>query len=516
MRGGNGPLDRREFLLTASGMAVTLAAPSLAAEGEAPMDLPADITELGAAQLSLAIRSRLVSCTEVMQAYLDRIAKLNPVYNAIVSMPEPEDLLAQAAGADRDLERGVYRGWLHGIPHAVKDLADAAGLETSQGSRIFAGTVAPADDLFVSRIRHAGAIFIGKTNAPEFGLGSQTYNDVHGTTFNAYDRRLTAGGSSGGAAVGLATHMLPVADGSDMMGSLRNPGAFNNVVGFRPSQGRVPEYPAVDVFYQRLGVAGPMGRNVEDTIRLLGTMAGFDAHDPLSLRDEMPPFRDFKAAPLSGYRIGWMGDYEGYLPTQPGVLELCEQALQSLSSTTAAVVENCMPRYDMARLWQTWLTCRHWALGGARPLYDNPRQRQLLKPELVWEIEGGFDLTAAQVREAGAARTDWYNALQALFEHYDILALPTAQVFPFDARTHWPETINGRTMDTYHRWMEVVIGGTLAGLPVVNLPAGFNPDGVPMGMQFLGRMGEDKAVLEFALAYEKATSYLDRRPSLPA
>ena len=254
-----------------------------------------------------------------------------------------------------------------------------------------------------------------------------------------------------------------------------------------------------------------MGRNAEDTIRLLRTMAGFDARDPLSLGDRLPPYETFSPAKLNGYRIGWMGDYNGYLATEPGVLQICEAALHSLADE-GVVVEHCEPRYDMARLWQTWLTFRHWSLSAMRELYDDPQLRELLKPEVQWEIEGSFDQTAAQLKEAGIARSEWYRALLELFGTYDLLALPVAQVFPFDANLHWPGSINGRDMDTYHRWMEVVIGGTLAGLPVVNLPAGFNEHGVPMGIQFLGRPRQDQQVLEYAMAYEQASDYLNQRP----
>jgi amidase len=495
-------IGRRDFLRGASAVGVAIAAaPLLAAKTPAP-ESSSDITALSATELSRAIRQRKVSCFDVMRAYLDRINRLNPIHNALVSLRDEEELLAEARRADGDMEKGRYRGWMHGMPHAVKDLADAKGLPTSHGSRLFAGTVAKADSLFVSRIREAGPIFIGKTNTPEFGFGSQTYNDVFGTTFNAYDPTLCAGGSSGGAAVGLATQMLPVADGSDMMGSLRNPAAFNNVIGFRPSQGRVPEYPHADAYLDQLSVSGPMGRNVEDTIRLLGTMAGHDARDPLSLRDRIPPFEDFVPAGLDGFRIGWMGDFKGYLATEPGVLDLCKSALRSLQPH-GVVVEDCTPDYDMARLWRTWLTFRHWSASDAGEIYENPELRRLVKPEIIWEIEGSFDITASRLKEAGVARTDWYRALLALFERHDVLALPTAQVFPFDAKLHWPKSIDGKPMDTYHRWMEVVIGGTLAGLPVVSLPAGFNADGIPMGMQFLGRFGEDQKVLEFALSYER-------------
>ncbi len=505
-------IGRRDFLRGASAVGAAIAASPLLGASRPGIEPVSDITNLSATELSRAIRKREVRCVEVMRSYLDRIGRLNPVHNALVSLRDEEALLAEARAADRELDEGRYRGWMHGMPHAVKDLADAKGLPTSQGSRLFAGTIAKSDTLFVRRIRDAGALFIGKTNTPEFGFGSQTYNAVFGTTYNAHDPSLCAGGSSGGAAVGLATHMLPVADGSDMMGSLRNPAAFNGVVGFRPSQGRVPEYPRADAFLDQLAVSGPMGRNVEDTIRLLGTMAGPDSRDPMSLRDLVPAFEEFVPPRLDGFRIGWMGDYEGYLAMEPGVLTLCESALRALRDE-GALVEPCQPDYDMARLWRTWLTFRHWSASGAGEIYENPEMRSLVKPEVIWEIEGSFDLTTAQLKEAGVARTAWYRALLALLDRYDVLALPSAQVFPFDAKVHWPKSIDGKPMDTYHRWMEVVIGGTLAGLPAVSLPAGFDAKGRPMGIQFLGRFGEDRRVLEFALAYERVMQGPSRDPA---
>lgn len=503
-------LNRRQLMKSTSSIVAALTLPSL---GTRAQELPARITGMTASQLSAAIRTRQVSCVEVMRAYLARIHRYNPVYNVVVSLIDDDTLVAQAELADRALEKDEYWGWMHGMPHAVKNLSNAAGLETSYGSRIFAGTIAEEDALHVARIRAQGAIFIGKTNTPEFGLGSQSYNEVHGTTKNAYDPGLTAGGSSGGAAAGMATQLLPIADGSDFMGSLRNPAGFNNVIGFRPSYGRVPSFPSDDLFYRQLSTNGPMGRNVEDTIRLLGTMAGFDSRVPLSLRDELPAYEMFQAADFAGFRIGWMGNYDGYLAIEPGVLELCERSLDGLAAL-GALVEPCQPAYDMARLWETWLTLRHWAQGSRKDLYDNPETRALLKPELIWEIEGSFDMPAARISAAAVARADWYGVLHALFERYDILALPTAQVFPFSADVHWPESIDGRVMDTYHRWMEVVIGATLAGLPVVNLPAGFDERGRPMGIQFIGPTGHDREVLEFAMAYEAQTDYLDQRPVL--
>ena len=297
------------------------------------------------------------------------------------------------------------------------------------------------------------------------------------------------------------------------MGSLRNPGAFNNVIGFRPTQGRVPGGNEGDLFYQQMGTGGPMGRNSEDTIRLLQSIAGYNPCQPLSLRDKLPIADKFRATDLAGLKLGWMGDFDGYLPTEPGVLDVCESSLKTLQEN-GALVEPCLPEYDLDGLWQTWLILRHWTRHGMRELYDDPATRQLLKPEAVWEIEGAFDTTAEQVYQAGIARSDWYREIHRLLDEYHLLILPTAQVFPFPIDTHWPAEIDGRKMDTYHRWMEVVIGGSLAGIPVCNVPAGFDGLGRPMGMQIMGRFGEDRRVLEFAMAYERVTEHLNQRPQL--
>jgi amidase len=347
---------------------------------------------------------------------------------------------------------------------------------------------------------------------PEFGLGSQTYNSVFGTTTNAYDPSRVAGGSSGGAAVALALRMLPVADGSDMMGSLRNPAAFNNVFGFRPSQGRVPHGPQPEVFVQQLATEGPMGRTVTDVARLLGTQAGYDRRVPLSLTQDPEIFHQSLAQDFSEVRVGWLGDYNGYLPMDPGVMSLCESALQDFTAL-GCKVEACQPDFSMERLWQTWLVHRHWLVqGGLGSLYADPHKREQLKPEAQWEIEGGLRLTAADVYQASVSRSEWYRALNDLFKRYDFLLLPTAQVFPFDAQTPWPRVVGGQGMDTYHRWMEVVIGPTLAGLPSMNVPVGFNPAGLPMGLQIIGPAQADRAVLQLAYAHEQLTQWVNRRP----
>ncbi|MFT7044332.1 MAG: amidase [Candidatus Azotimanducaceae bacterium] len=469
-----------------------------------------------AVKVSKKIRTKTLGCEEYMKYVVGRIDRLNPEFNAIVAMLDGDDLIALARTADAELAKGHYQGWLHGMPYAVKDLANVAGFITSFGSPIFANNVAQTDDVFVSRIRAEGAIVIGKTNVPEFGLGSQSYNPVYGATCNAFNGSLTAGGSSGGAAVALATGMLPVADGSDMMGSLRNPAAYNNVVGFRPSLGRVPKDKQA-LFFDQLPIEGPMGRTVEDVICLFETMAGADAGSPLSQQPAPASLSQYKKADLSDVRIGWLGSYDGYLPVESGLLALCEKALAQ-TAAAGGRVEAIRIAFDMDSLWQTWLTLRHWFVANSRrALYANDAHRRQLKPELIWEIEQGAYVTAADVYDAGVNRSNWFRALNAAFAKYDILALPSAQVFPFDIQQHWPTSVAGRTMDTYHRWMEVTIGATLSGCPVISLPAGFdageNGDANrAMGIQFIAPIGKDRELLEFALAYQDSNNWFDAYP----
>ncbi|MFK8050528.1 MAG: amidase [Halioglobus sp.] len=467
-----------------------------------------EVVALSATELSTAIRNKQLSCVEVMQAYLANIDKLNPKFNAIVSTRDYSQLLKEAQIRDEELSRGDYHGWMHGFPQAVKDLSDSKGLLTSLGSPIFKDNIANNDSIHVQRIKQSGAIIIGKTNVPEFGLGSQTYNPVFGTTLNAYDGFSTAGGSSGGAAAALALDMLPIADGSDLMGSLRNPAAFNNVIGLRPTPGRVP---LNGMYIEQLPCNGPMGRNVRDTAMLLSTMAGYHAAAPTSLRQDPTVFTQALQSDFSGKRIGWLGDFDGYLPMEKGILEICQQSLQAFRDIGCEVDEAKLD-YPMDQLWETWLTFRHWlVLGKLEPLYKDPKTRSLLKPEAVWEAEGGLKLSAKDVYRASTARSQWYKTLLNAFEQFDFLVLPTAQTFPFDASIHWPKEIAGRSMDTYHRWMEVVVPGTLSGCPVINVPAGFGKSGLPMGLQIIAPRHADLAVLKVAYAYEQASAWNLRR-----
>lgn len=496
-------------------MAIAPATPSPAARAgcTGPHDVPAldDIVALDALALSDAIHKRRVSCREVMQAYLAHIARHNPAVNAIVSLRDAAALLAEADVRDRQLASGESLGWMHGMPHAVKDLASCAGLPTRKGSPLTSTAPDTQDSISVSRIRAAGAIFIGKTNVSEFGLGSHSYNPVFGATRNAYDTSRVAGGSSGGAGSALALRMLPVADGSDMMGSLRNPAAFGNVYGFRPSQGRVPYGPAPEVFVQQLSTEGPMGRTVADVAQLLATQAGYDARSPLSIARDASHFPASLQRDVKGLKLGWLGDYGGHLPMEDGVMTLCEAALHDFAAM-GCEVEGCTPDFAPDRLWQTWLTLRHWLVNGALgEMYADPARRDKLKPEAQWEVEGGNALRAADVFRASVDRSEWYRSLARLFERYDFLLMPSAQVFPFDVDTHWPTAVAGKSMDTYHRWMEVVIGPTLAGLPAISVPVGFDARGLPMGLQIIGPAQADLAVLQLAHAHERQTQWVSRR-----
>ncbi len=462
-----------------------------------------DITRLTAAELSRSIHARSVSCVAMMEAYLDRIDRVNPALNAIVSLRERGGILDDACACDRELADGHSRGWMHGFPIAIKDLSEAKGLLCTWGSKLFEDFVGQTDDTHVERIRAAGAILIGKTNTPEMGLGSHTTNSVFGATRNPFDNGRSAGGSSGGAAVAVAARLLPVADGSDMMGSLRNPAAFNNIVGFRPSFGRVPSGKGNEIFMRQLATAGPMARNVQDAALLLAIQAGYDVRDPQSLPNEALDIRP--EADHAGTRIAWLGDFGGYLPFEDGVLDVDRKAL-NVFSAIGCEIEEIVPQFDMDTLWMSWVTLRAFNAGnGLLPLYSDPEKRPLINAQAVWEIERSLRQTSAEIFDASVVRSDWYKLVCQLFERYDYLVMPSAQVFPFDVDKKWPDEIAGRQMDTYHRWMEVVIGPSMAGLPVAAMPAGFGPNGLPNGIQIIGRPRGDRQLLQFALAYEQAS-----------
>jgi amidase len=467
-----------------------------------------DIVSMDATSLSRAIHRRALSCVEVMEAFLSQIDVQNPTVNAIVAMPERSALLSQAQERDTQLARNQSMGPLHGFPQAPKDIAPVAGMVTTNGSLIFKDQVTKLDSAANGRVRAGGAIFVGRTNSPEFGLGAHTYNKVYGITRNAFDPSRTAGGSSGGAGVALALRMLPVADGSDMMGSLRTPAAFNNVFGFRPSPGCVPHGPGEEVFFQQFSVTGPMARNIPDLAMLLAVQAGFDPRLPLTRRQDDPRlFTQPLETDLQGKRIGWLGNLKGHLPMDPELLTITTRALEHFK-TIGCTVEDAHPNFDLEQLWNAWLTLRSFTFaGGNAQHYEAPERRAMLKPEAVWEIEQGLNLTGSAVFAAAKVRTAWYQELRRMFETYDFLVMPTTQIFPFDAEQHWPKEVAGQQMDTYHRWMQSVIPATMAGLPALSMPAGFSATGMPAGIQVMGPLQHDFEVLQLGHAYDMASQY---------
>lgn len=473
------------------------------------------LSDLTASELADGLRRRSFSCRELMQATLERIHALNPVFNTIVNLAPDEKLLADAEAADAELARGNVRGWLHGIPMAVKDFADVVGFPTTKGCELLANQMPASDSIITARMKAAGCIVIGKTTTPEFGLGSHTFSTLWGTTRNAWDPGVSAGGSSGGAAVSLAQRMLPIADGSDGMGSLRNPAGWNHVFGMRPSQGRVPQAGMSDVWIDLLSNEGPMGRSIRDVGRLLATQSGFDPRSPLSM--QMPlGWKDETVDPgfLKGLRIGWLADLGGHLAMEAGVLDACREALRHLEAA-GAVVEEVPLGFDPKQLWECWLT---WRRAGAGPrvgaLMQLPGAKEKIKPEAQWEYECSLGMSFTDFRQASQVRTNYYQHMRGMLDRWDLLVLPSAQCWPFKSEERWPKQIAGREMDTYHRWMEVAIYATLGGLPGLVVPASFHPNGRwPMGIQLIGPYGGDAKVLRAGAAYEQLrTDFIARRP----
>src|ERR1700730_7542368 len=470
------------------------------------MPAPSEIVMLDGIALASAIRSRRISCVEVMTAYLDHIDECNPRVNAIVALQDREGLLAQARECDAKVSRGESIGPLHGFPHAVKDLQAVEGIRTTQGSPIFKDFVPAADSLMVERVRKAGAIFIGKTNTPEFGLGSHTYNPVYGTTRNAYDQSRSAGGSSGGAAVSLALRMLPVADGADYGGRLRTPAGWNNVFGFRTSFGCVPS-DSQDGWLPSMGVLGPMARTVPDLAMLLSVQAGYDAHAPLSMDGAGSRFRGRLQRDLRGMRIAWCGDFNGFAPHEPGVIDVCRKALKTFESLGCSIEED-QPDYPLDAVWQAVLQLRGWQQGNALlPFYNDPAKRALLKPEAIFEGEMGLKQSAFDISAASVVRTEWYHAVRRLFDRCDYLIIPVAQLFLFDIDMDCPHEIAGRETITYHEWMKATLLVTMSGCPAVAAPAGFSENGLPIGIQIVGPNRSELRFLQLAYAYELATDW---------
>jgi amidase len=464
-----------------------------------------EICFLPATELARRIRTKDISVREVTEAHLAQIEHLNPKMNAIVTLL-PEQAMWQATAADERLARDEEVGPLHGLPVAHKDLVPTRGIRTTFGSLVFKDFLPEEDALIVERLKKAGAITIGKTNTPEFGAGSQTYNEVFGETLNPYDTLKTCGGSSGGAAAALACGMLPIADGSDLGGSLRNPANFCNVVGFRPSPGRVPVWPNLAGWFP-ISVQGPMARTVQDTALMLSTIAGPDPRSPIAITEpgslfSRPLERDFK-----GVRVAWSRDLGG-LPVDPRVTEVIEESRQVFESL-GCMVEDSEPDFadadEVFKVWRAW----RFELMYAELLESH---RDKIKDAVIWNVEEGMKLTGPQIGRAERKRTELYHLVREFMETYEFLILPVSQVPPFDVKQRYVTEINGVKMDTYIDWMKSCYYISVIGLPAISVPCGFTPEGLPVGLQIVGRHQDDLGVLQLAYAFEQSTGLWRTRP----
>jgi amidase len=466
-----------------------------------------EICFLTAAEMAARVRRRELSAVELLEAHLAQIERANPKVNAIVTLV-PELALERARAADAALARGEPLGPLHGLPVAHKDLVSTAGIRTTFGSPIYADNVPTADDLIVERLRRAGAITVGKTNTPEFGAGSQTFNPVFGATRNPYDLTKTCGGSSGGAAVALACGMVPIADGSDMGGSLRNPAGYCNVVGLRPSPGRVPVWPSSNL-WQPLSVEGALARTAQDLALVMSAISGPDPRAPNSIGEPGSIF----AAPLGrsfrGVRVAWSRDLGG-LPVDARVTA----ALEAQRGTFAALgcaVEDADP--DLAGADESFKTFRAlaFALGHGDELEAHRHQ---MKDTVVWNTETGLRLTGRDVARATRLQAEVFHRMREFMERYEFLICPVSQIPPFDIEQPYVTEIGGVQMETYIDWMRSCYYISATGHPAASVPCGFTPEGLPVGVQIVGRYRDERGVLELAHAFEEATGLWRRRPAL--
>ena len=463
---------------------------------------------LDAVELARLIRTGEVSAWEVMHAHLAQIERVNPAVNAVVTLVA-DRALAWAREADDQRVHGAVLGPLHGLPVGHKDLVHTKGIRTTLGSLVFKDFIPERDDLIVTRLRNAGAITVGKTNSPEFGAGSQTFNKVFGATRNPYDLSRTCGGSSGGAAVALACGMVPIADGSDLGGSLRNPANFCNVVGLRPSAGRVPAYPNANGWYA-LSVLGPMARTVSDVALMFAAIAGPDARSPISLEAPgssfSPPLdRDFR-----GTRIAFSADFGKIMPVEAAVVDAIAPHRTTFESL-GCMVDEALPDFtDANEIFQRLRAYQYESNFGA--LVD--RHPDLIKDTVIWNIEAGRKLSGPDIAQAERMRTVLFRRVHEFFERYAFLVLPVSQVLPFDVDTPYVKAINGVPMQTYIDWMRSCIYITVTGHPAISVPCGFSPEGLPVGLQIVGRYRDDRGVLELAHAFEQATRVGQRRPDV--
>jgi amidase len=459
-----------------------------------------------ASSLARLVKAGKLSATELARAFIAQIERVNPKVNAIVTFL-PELALKQAKALDR---KGSLKGPLAGLPIAYKDVVPTKGIRTTFGSPIYRDHLPTQDHLIVERLTAAGAITIGKTNTPEFAAGSQTFNAVFGPTLNPYDLSRTCGGSSGGAAVAVACGMLPFADGSDLGASLRNPGNFCNVVGFRPSPGRVPNWPGGDA-WQTLTVMGCLGKTAADTALLFSAMAGPDPRDPTSIAEPGETFRKNLRRSFKKARVAWSRDLGG-LPVEAEVTRVLEPSRRVLASL-GCVVEEAEP--DLAGAEEAFHVLR--AVAFVQKYGELLKtQRDQLKPDVIWNIEQGFALDGARVARAQALRTQVFHRMREFMQRYDFLCLPVNQVLPFPVAQPYVAEINGVKLGNYLDWMKTCYYITVTGHPSISVPAGFSAADLPVGLQIVGRYRDDFGVLQLAHAFESETGFWKRRPPVAA
>ena len=442
-----------------------------------------------------------------MAAHLARIERINPKVNAIVTLLA-EQGTELAAAADERLARGEDVGLLHGLPIAHKDLVETKGIRTTFGSPIYKHHVPERDELIVQRLKNAGAITIGKTNTPEFGAGSHTYNEVFGETLNPYDTTKTCGGSSGGAAVALACGMLPLADGSDMGGSLRNPANFCNVVGFRTSPGRVPVWPA-EVGWFPISVQGPMARTVEDAALMLAAIAGPDPRSPIAIAEPGDLFASSLQRDFRGVKISWSRDFGG-LPVDPNVSAVIDSQRGTFASLGCQLVDGEPDFRDADEIFKVWRAWR-FELKFSQLIEAH---RDQIKETIIWNAEEGQKLSGPQLARAEAKRTALYHRVREFMDEYEFMIYPVSQVPPFDIQQRYVEEINGQRLDTYIDWMKSCYYITVTGLPAISVPCGFTDGGLPVGVQIVGRHHDDLGVLQLAYAFQQATECWKKYPAV--
>jgi amidase len=461
-----------------------------------------------ATDLAAMLRAKQVSAREVVAAHLARIEAVNPAVNAIVTLTA-ERALDQAGVADAAAARGEFLGPLHGIPVAHKDNHLTAGIRTTFGSRTRSEFVPDADDLVVERMRAAGVITLGKTNIPEFAAGGHTFNEVFGVTRNPYNLSVTAGGSSGGAAAALAAGMHPLADGNDMGGSLRLPAGFCNVIGVRPSAGRVPVYPDADGF-SGLSVSGPMARTVDDVALLLSVLAGPDRRSPISLEEPGSAFVAVPEGGLAGRRLAFSVDLGGAVEVEPEIADLVRRAAAACE-TAGAVVEEASPDFTGAD--ECFRTLRAWRFEATLGAFLDEHADQI-RPSLYANMQQGRALTGPDVGRAALLRTALFHRMREFLTGYNALLLPVSPLPAFSADIQYPETVAGVAQPDYLGWMRAVCHVTVTGHPAIAMPAGFSGAGTPVGVQFVGRHRGESELLGLAKGYEAVTGFARRRPAI--